>query len=141
MPSIIFMLYNWPAMSNVGRFFYILLLVVFVAALAFWSTKLLASARGGKLRGSRRNLEIIESVGVGAQTMVQIVRAGAKYLVIGVSKERITFLAELGKDDITLGERQGAPPEGAFASILKRFAARDGAADEDTGDGDEKVED
>ena len=112
-------------MQNVGRFFYILLLVVCVALLAYWSTKLLASARGGRLRGGKRNLEMIDSMGVGAQTMVQIIRAGKKYALIGVTKEKVTMLAELNESDISTGEPQGEASGNLFGNIFKRFAAMD----------------
>ena len=47
---------NWPSLEAVGQFFYILLAVAFVALLAYYSTKLLASAKLGRGRGGRRNL-------------------------------------------------------------------------------------
>ena len=86
------LLAGWPTTSDVGRFFYILILVVFVALLAYWSTKLIASARVGKLRSGKRNLEVLESIGVGVQAAVQIIRAGEQFFLIGVTKEKISML-------------------------------------------------
>ncbi|MDR1663301.1 MAG: flagellar biosynthetic protein FliO [Clostridiales bacterium] len=107
--------------ETAGQFLYILLLVAFVAVLAYFSTKLLAMSRGGKFRSTKRNLEVIESIGVGAQSVVQIVRAGEKFYLIGVTKESVSLLAELDAETLDIDERSGGLPEKAFSNILKRF--------------------
>ena len=125
MSKAIFQLANWPATKDVGQIFYIVLLVVFVALLAYYSTKLLASARGGRFGGAKRNLELLESIGVGTQSTVQIVRAGEKFWLIGVTKEQVTMLAELDREQLVMRETQALLPGGAFDNILKRFINRD----------------
>jgi flagellar biogenesis protein FliO len=90
-----------------------------VAILAYYATRRLTGARG-KLRRSNGggNLEIIESVNVAGQAVVQIVKAGEKYLVIGVTKENITMLTEV--EEINEPEPVEAAPS-PFGKIFSRF--------------------
>lgn len=112
---------NWPSsLETVGQFFYILLLVAFVGLLAYYSTKLLASARFRR-GGGRHNLELIESAVVGAQTAVQIIHAGGRYFLIGVTKETITLLAELDESQIIQPEARKKLMENGFDKVLQRF--------------------
>ena len=87
--------------TNIGSSILQLLFVVFVfvgvLALAIFATRFLAS---GKVIKRGTNMEVIESISLGAQTMMQIVRVGGKYLVIGVTKENITFLTEVDEGDV-----------------------------------------
>ena len=125
---------NWPSLASVGQFFYILLLVVFVVLLAYYSTRLMASARSGRKRGGRHNLEIIEGVGVGAQATAQIVRAGSRYFLVGVTKERVTLLAELDEAHIRLSDAGGLSLDSSFDRLLQRFTHRDKNAADDARD-------
>ena len=121
MPLTVLLTSSWSA-SSVGRFLYIFLIVAFVAILAYFSTKLMAAAsRSGRYRGGGRNLALIESMGVGPQAMLQIIRSGGQYFLIGVTKERISVLAELDAGGLIIRESQGLFPGGAFDGFLKRF--------------------
>ena len=111
-------------MDDVGRFLYVLLLIVFVALLAYYSTRLLGRARGGIVRSGKKNLEVLESVGVGAQSMVQIVRAGSRYLLIGVTKERVTLLIQLEESELRLSEASTFAGN-AFGETLRRFISKE----------------
>jgi flagellar biogenesis protein FliO len=125
---------NWPSLASVGQFFYYLLIVAFVALLAYYSTKLLASARAGRNRGGKRNLELLESVGLGAQAMAQIVRAGDKLFLIGVTKERVTLLAALDGAGVELPEPAGLRLDASFDKVLQRLMHRGQKLPEDTRD-------
>lgn len=71
-------------------------LLVFAAVLivARWVSGYLAR----NLRASGQNLEIVESLGLGARRVLCLVRAGDKYLVLGVTDQSIRLLDSL--DDI-----------------------------------------
>jgi flagellar biogenesis protein FliO len=68
------------------------------------------------------NLAIVESISVGGQAVVRLVRAGDTYLVIGVTKERVTLLGEVDKEQIV---EQKAPDltglNTPFSKVLSRF--------------------
>lgn len=115
-------------MFNVFRF---IAATAFVALLAWFVTKRLAGS-AGMARGTG-NLVVVESVNVGGQAVVRLVRAGDKYLVVGVTKERVTLLAEIDKEQIV--EQQ--PPDfsnlnSPFGKVLSRFIQpKDAPGDEE----------
>ena len=103
---------------NVGQFFSTLLLIVFVCALAYYTTRLLGAARFGRL-GGRRNLEILETLGVGSQSFVQIVRVGEKYVLIGVTRGQVSLLTQLEEDQLKFPEV--SHQVAGFDALLNRF--------------------
>jgi flagellar protein FliO/FliZ len=94
---------------------------VFVALLAYFATKKLAGARGG-LGRKAGNLKVLESVNVGGHAIVQLVKAGDKYLVIGVTKERVTMLSEIPAEQIEeIDTTATNSAESPFGKIFSRF--------------------
>lgn len=81
----------------------------------------LASRYAGRLQGSLvpgRNMTIIEAISVGPQKTLQIVRVGKTYMVVGVSRDNITYLREINSEELNL--QDNALPT-AFSSILERM--------------------
>ena len=137
MKNLIFALLNWSASSAMlGQFFTMMLITAGVAVLIYCVTRFLAVSRRRMGLGRRSgNLRVVESIAVTSQSMVQLVKAGEeKYLVIGVTKERINLLAVLTKEEVDEPEE---PDMGAvavpFNKVLQRFLpqAKDGQRDED----------
>jgi flagellar protein FliO/FliZ len=104
-------------LQGVGQFLYILLLVVLVSVLAYYSTRWIASARFGRL--GKRNLEIVESIGVGAQAFVQLIRVGKKYVLVGITRTQVSPLYELSEEDIEL--ELATSGMSSFETIFSRF--------------------
>ena len=108
---------NWSTpMDSVVQFFYILVLVAIVGGLAYYTTRLVGSARYG--RGGRRNLEIIESMGVGPQSFIHVIRVGGQYVLIGVTRGQINLITQIEADTLKL------PEDGhkiQFESIFNKF--------------------
>jgi len=101
--------------SSVGRSFIYLLILVGIMILAYYVTRVL----GVRVRGiSGGNLKVIEGVGVGQGSSVLLLKAGKKYVLIGVTKDRISHLTELEESDIELKE---TPPPGRFDAYLGNF--------------------
>ena len=112
---------SWSIGSPFGQLFGILRVVAavaFVALLAYFTVKMMALSRGR--RGKGGNLYVVESIIVGNSSMVQIIKAGNRYLVIGVTKERVTFLADL--DDSQVSEPENVEVNFTpFDKVLKRY--------------------
>jgi flagellar protein FliO/FliZ len=107
---------NWPAsLGAIGQFLYVLLLVVVVSLLAYYSIRLLGMAKFA--RGAKRNLEIIESMNVGMQSFIHLVRAGEKFMVVGVSRGRVNLITEVDADQLVL-------PDGKIVVPFKKFMER-----------------
>lgn len=110
-----------PVGNLVWRLLQVILATIFVALLAYYSVKMMGLSRGRRGR-ENRNLSVVESIVVGAQSMVQLVRAGDKYLVVGVTKERVTLLAELDEADVIESEATGFGTNAiSFSKVLGRF--------------------
>ena len=54
-----------------------------------------------KAHSNHKNLQIIETIHVGNNKIVEIVQAGTKYLVIAVGKDEVHLLAELSEAELT----------------------------------------
>lgn len=78
----------------------VLFIFVVVIILTYYTTRFIAGYQKNKSVG--RNLEVLESYRVTSNKYLQIVRAGKKYLVIGIGKDEIHVLAELSEDELTL---------------------------------------
>lgn len=87
-------------MDSYLQFVTVLILFVLVLAITYLVTKWIANYQKGK--NIEGNLEVIETCRITANKYVQIVRAGSKYLVIGLGKDEVHMLSELSEDQINL---------------------------------------
>jgi len=127
---------NWPAFDW-WPVFRTILATVFVALLAYFVVRMLALARGRMGRGG--NLAVIESIAVGNQSMVQLIKAGDKYLVIGVTREKVTILTELEDSQVNVPDTVEVAIT-PFDSVLKRYLGpkTDSADSQQQGDENEE---
>jgi flagellar protein FliO/FliZ len=116
--------------SLAGQFFYIFLLVIIVALLAYYSTRLLASSRNIGRRGRKRNIIIVESIGVGMNAIVQVIKVGEKYFLIGVTKEQVNILAEIEESEIIITEPMNIKMDIPFKNILERYIKKENNSNE-----------
>ena len=77
----------------------VLLIFVFVLLITYLTTKLMGGFQ--KAHSNHKNLQIIETIHVGNNKIVEIVQAGTKYLVIAVGKDEVHLLAELSEAELT----------------------------------------
>lgn len=70
------------------------------------------------------NIKIIEATMVGPQKNLQLVKVGQEYLLIGVTKDRITFIKEIDKDSIKVDTatkmEQGIPFSKHLEDLIKK---------------------
>ncbi|MCL1884787.1 MAG: flagellar biosynthetic protein FliO [Defluviitaleaceae bacterium] len=138
MENLIFLLSENRSSLAAGQFFNLLRFfgaTLFVALLAWYCTKLLVGSRARMGRKSG-NLSVVESVNVGGQAVVQLVRVGDKFIAIGVTKERITLLTEVDKEHINEPEPVNLTSlDTPFGKVLSRFMQpKDGQSAEDEED-------
>ncbi len=86
-------------LDSIVQLFTVLLIFVFVLALAYITTKFTAGLQKGRYQSA--NVEIIETFKIAPTKYIQVVRIGEKYFSYVVCKETVTLLGELAKDDIT----------------------------------------
>ena len=82
----------------------------------------MAGQRGRQFRRTSGSLQLIDSINVGLGTSILIIKAADKFLVISVSKDRVTLLTEV--ENIELAEESGQvfdPGQVPFGKILAKF--------------------
>ena len=122
---------NWSSSYDlIGRFFSIIFIFIFVLVLAYYATKTVANSR---LQGmSSNNMKILESVSVGYQSVIQLMQIGdSKYIIIAVSKDKVTLLADIDKESLNLEERGSDIYKIPFEKYLKTFIKKDANRQED----------
>ena len=91
-------------MEVVGQILYFILTFAAVIALTIVFTKWIAGSK--YRRASAGNLQVVESIAVGQQVYLQLVRVGSKYVIIGVTRSAVSFVCEINEDDVTLPEHK-----------------------------------
>lgn len=109
-------------MNSFLQFCTVLLIFIFVLAITWFSTKVIANVQKGKTYST--NIEVIETYKVTANKYIQIVRAGDKYLAIALCKDTVTMLAEIPAEQIHLSEeREQEVPD--FKKIFEKVKILD----------------
>ncbi len=107
----------------------VLLVFAFVAMITALSTKFIAGYQKKQTFGG--NIEVIESNQIAANKFVQIVRVGDIYKVVAISKDNVTFLGDINRDDLVLAERQDNTL--SFKGLLEKYTKSVKKAESDEG--------
>ena len=89
-----------------------LLIFAFVLLVTYLTTRFVGTYEKQKMTG--RNLMVVESVRLSGGKSIDLVKAGDKYLVLGESKDSVTFLCELKPDSVSL------PPEPESGTVMQK---------------------
>ena len=100
----------------------LLFVFVFVIGSAYFITKKIAAI--GALRMQGKNMEIIETLQLSVSQMIHLVRVGEKTLIIGVSKDQVTYLSEVDIDTIDLDLYKAVGETPKFDDYLKKVMAK-----------------
>ncbi|MCF8018479.1 Flagellar protein [Petrocella atlantisensis] len=100
------------------QFITVIILFFVILWAAYFATKFLGNLQMNKSNGS--NLKIIEVIPVGPQKTLQLIRIGSEYMVIGVSKDHITFIQSVEESKLTFSEDHKVP----FSAYMKKFASK-----------------
>jgi flagellar protein FliO/FliZ len=90
---------SWSSILHMlGQFFLLIIVFIVILFLAYYFTKLVSSVKYKNSKNS--NLKIIESIGVGYQSSIQLIKVGDKVILIGITKEKISFICEVNENSI-----------------------------------------
>lgn len=103
--------------SSVSQLLTVVLIFIFVLVLTYWTTRFAGNYKKQQMAG--KNIQVMETVGISASKYLQIVKIGGKYIVIGVSKDTITYLCEINEDELDFSNNNGAGE--SFKSILEKL--------------------
>ena len=110
---------------------WMLVCVVVIIVLAYLFTKYVAGRGIGtvNLSGSQDRFKVLSRLSLGRDQSAVLVKAGEKYLLLGVAPSGITLLAELTAEEAASWEPPPAGQEGtgfkeAFLTIMKQKGRR-----------------
>ncbi len=95
-----------------------LVIFAFVLVITYFTTRWIGNYQ--KTNMNNRNLQFVESVRVGNNKFISLVKAGKVYLVIAVGKDEVTMLAQLTEEQ--LEEIPAAEMSGILGNGQNKFS-------------------
>jgi flagellar protein FliO/FliZ len=107
--------------DNVLQLLGLCLLLIIILIAAYYTSKFVGRYKLGQFKDS--NIQVIEAYKVGTNKMLQIVKISNKYVVLGISKDQITYITELDESEVLThdyndGEKQH------FRQIFEKLKAK-----------------
>ncbi len=116
----IYMLAGYSGTDSVLKLIGLIALCVLILIASYYTTKFVGKSQMKRQNGS--NFQVVDACRLTQNKMLQLVRAGNKYLVIGLSKDKITLITELSEEDIVLPTKQREDVK--FKDILANVAGK-----------------
>ncbi|MCL4463780.1 MAG: flagellar biosynthetic protein FliO [Firmicutes bacterium] len=112
-------------MDSFLEFMRVLFSLLFVLALAWWSTRYGLPLLQGTQARRKANMTVVERIPLGLRGTLCLVKVGERFLLIGLTPAKIERLAEIPASELQLPEEAAhLPPD--FAAILAKSKAKTG---------------
>ena len=98
-----------------------LIIFVVILYLAYITTKTLGKRYSLGNTGNK-NFKVFDSMSLGQDRMLMIVKAGQKVILIGTGKEHIEYICDIDESQLTVSEQTSPSGPADFAQILKKAA-------------------
>ena len=110
-----------------GAFEILFFIIVFfcILALAYLAAKFVGKRASGRMRG--RLLEIVDTLAVGADAQILVVKAGSELFLVSRSAKQISFLTKLDLKPDEIAENEAAAPLSfteSFKAVLESRLSR-----------------
>ena len=103
--------------GNVAELFVILIIFLGILCMAYFVSRWIGTA--GMKQQNDRNIRVIEGCRVGQNKIIQIVKVGNRFIVVGIGKDEISYLGEVEEKELTILNNEMKPlPE--FKDILAK---------------------
>ena len=89
---------SYSKTDSVVQFLTLLIIFAFVIAITYFTVRWISKVQQGQSKCS--NIEIIETKRITNNKYLQIIRAGDKYMLIGIGKDEISMISELNEDEL-----------------------------------------
>ncbi|MBD5477129.1 MAG: flagellar biosynthetic protein FliO [Lachnospiraceae bacterium] len=110
------------------QFLTVLVIFVFVLMITYWVTKWTAGYQKGQTANA--NMEILETIRLSNNKLVQIIRVGRKYLAVAICKDTVTMLTEIPEQDLIFSDQNSNKMQG-FKEILEKMQKKNFLEKED----------
>lgn len=104
--------------GSISQLLTVVFIFILVLLITVYTTKFVGSYQ--KMQGVNRNMEIIETLRIANNKYLQIIRAGNKYFVIGVGKDEVSMLTEIGEDELIRLNSDKSNMKESFADIMSK---------------------
>lgn len=104
--------------------FSIIYALIVILVLAYLAIKFASKTK--RLSNANSNIKIIESIGIGYQSVIQLIKIGDKYILIGVSKDKVTYLTEVDEQHLDFSKDDSIVDKIPFDKYLKGFLNKNG---------------
>lgn len=95
----------------------LILMFAFVLFLAYLTARLAAKLQGNPIN-KKANIKIIDSMRLGGNKFISIVKIGENYYALGFGKDEITLIDRLDKDSIQLPSDTSESEKKSFKDII-----------------------
>lgn len=114
--------------ANIAELFGLIVLLLIILVAAYFTTRLLGNVKKNQLSNS--NFTFIEAYPIGQGKTLQIIKIGTRYMVVSVTKEQISCLAELSEDEISLPTDRDNNHNISFHDIMNKVIKKQSARDQ-----------
>ncbi len=97
----------------------VVLSFTFVVLLAYFTTKYIANAT--YINRKAKNMKIIESLAIGREKFLLLIRVSKKVLLVSVAKDTVNLLSTFDEEEVDLGETQEENQKLEFGSVIHRL--------------------
>lgn len=108
--------------GGIGQLLTVAVLFILVLALTYFTTRFVGNYQKEHFAGE--NLQIVETMRLSQNKLLQIVRAGDKYFAIAVCKDTVTLLGEIDGSEIMVKTQTTVTNE-KFENILNRLRKKE----------------
>ena len=108
--------------NGIAQLFTVAVLFIIVLAMTYFTTRFIGNYQKGHMSGD--NIQIVDTMRLSQNKLIQIVRTGDKYFAIAVCKDTVTLLGEVDKEELVVAAQNSATNE-KFESILNRFRKKE----------------
>lgn len=108
--------------NGIAQLFTVAVLFIIVLAMTYFTTRFIGNYQKGHMSGD--NIQIIDTMRLSQNKLIQIVRTGDKYFAIAVCKDTVTLLGEIDKEELVVATQNSATNE-KFENILNRFRKKE----------------
>ena len=115
--------------QNILELILLLVIFAFVLAACILTTRFVAGHQ--MQRGRNSNFKPIETYQVAQNRFLHLVQIGTRYFVVSVTKDNISFIAELTEEQIALKPEKPEGKHRSFKEILSEFKVKVDKHDEE----------
>jgi flagellar protein FliO/FliZ len=108
----------FEASGNVGELIFLVIIFVLIIAACYYVTKFIGGKQLKQMKNS--NFTVLDTYRVTQNKFLQLVRMGNQYVVIAVTKDNLTVIAQLSEEEIIKNEDKSTQVT-SFKHVLSDF--------------------